>query len=164
MSKTLDSGRCMDSKSLRTFSSFVNSLTSPFWTLVFLSVRWGCMVLSSWGCGTYVYQNHGEWRGLLETTPDLQIWDSSLFPLLVSSLLRIPPHPPSKPLTLTRVSRIPIPQVCGPEQRQRTTESRVSSAGPNLFMYFSLAPRSGYAGRGQQAGGTCYPPFRQLFE
>lgn len=56
-----------------TFSSFVNSpLTSPFWTLVFLSVRWGCMVLSSLRDGTYVYQNHGE-EGAFRNHPDLQI-------------------------------------------------------------------------------------------
>jgi len=59
------------------------------------------------------------------------------------------PHPHSKPLLSTRASWIPVPQMCGPERRQRTTESRISSQGQ--IVYFFIV--SGHAMQ------TCFPHF-----
>lgn len=47
-------------------------LITSFWTLVFTSVKWGCMVLSSLRDGTYMYQNHGE-EGAFRNHIDLQV-------------------------------------------------------------------------------------------
>lgn len=81
-----------------------------------------------------------ERRGLLETTQTFRFETQALSSPCLFLVENPSPHSPSKPLKLTRVSWIPVSQVCGPEQRQRTTESRVSSQGRISSCYFHWLP------------------------